>query len=309
MQLGAATALSASGNTMVTCAPGYKDDSGICMVFVRVDSTSFQFFSSVNASTGVHAGSGAAEAIVALGVTRFGEAVSLSGDINSGIAMLLVGCPSCNGSAGAVFVYSVTNAGSWTQQAVFTAASSSSESVTSVRGVVASPTNGGSVRFGASVSLARTDGFSAAVGAPGNNGGEGGVFLFRPTGNGGFSAWMQQGDEGALVGSLAAAPGVPAGGQSASSGVQQGVHAALASDGAVLVFSGPGLSASLGGALWGGRLHADCAPCLLGFLCPASLCDCSATPRWAAATTARRSGIGATATRCVLPAPTVRRSA
>ena len=101
------------------------------------------------------------------GEGHFGQSVALSADGNTA----LVGAPTGNSEAGAVWVFTRTGS-TWTQQAELTP--KSGEEI-------------GNGKFGASVALS-SDGNTVLIGAPANTGG-GAVWVFTRSG----STWVQQG--------------------------------------------------------------------------------------------------------------------
>ncbi len=103
------------------------------------------------------------------GEGHFGQSVALSADGNTA----LVGAPTGNNEAGAVWVFTRTGS-TWTQQAELIAKGGEEK---------------GNGEFGASVALS-SDGSTALVGAPTNTGG-GAVWAFKRSG----STWTQQGEK------------------------------------------------------------------------------------------------------------------
>jgi hypothetical protein len=100
---------------------------------------------------------------------RFGQSVALASDGNTA----LVGAPQDGGGAGAAWVFTRTG-GAWTQQG------------TKITGAGES----GSALFGTSVDLS-SDGNTAVVGGPADNGEAGAAWVFTRSG----STWTQQGEK------------------------------------------------------------------------------------------------------------------
>jgi hypothetical protein len=150
----------------------------------------------------------------AVGNAKQGISVALSADGNTA----LVGGPTDNGSAGAVWVFSRSN-GVWTQQGDKLVAN----------GAV------GPAQQGYSVALS-ADGNTAIVGAPQNINGVGGAWVYTRSGG----AWSQQG--GALIG------------DSAVGNANQGYSVALSADGNTAIVGGPNDNTQVGvatsGAAW-----------------------------------------------------------
>ena len=134
----------------------------------------------------------------AIGAAQQGVSVSLSSDGNTAI----VGGPGDNGGTGAAWVYT-RSGGVWTQQG----------SKLVGTGAI------GAAQQGRSVSLS-SDGNTAIVGGPGDNGGQGAAWVYTRSGG----VWTQQGNK--LVGT------------GASGAAQQGVSVSLSVDGNTAIVGG-----------------------------------------------------------------------
>jgi hypothetical protein len=187
VQQGVSVALSADGNTAVVGGQGDNGGIGAAWVFARSGGVWTQQGSKL-------VGSGAVGPLVIQGWS-----VALSADGNTAI----VGGFGDNGFAGAAWVF-VRAGGVWTQQG---------------NKLVGSGAVGPLVVQGQSVALS-TDGNTAVVGGPGDNGGIGAAWVFVRTGG----VWTQQGNK--LVGS--GAVGVP----------EQGSSVALSADGNTAIVGG-----------------------------------------------------------------------
>ncbi len=143
------------------------------------------------------------------GEGHFGQSVALSADGNTA----LVGAPTGNGEAGAVWVFTRTGS-TWTQQAELLP--KSGEEV-------------GNGQFGASVALS-ADGNTVLVGAPASAGG-GAVWVFTRSG----STWAQQGEK--ITGA------------EQSAGSEFGRSVALSAEGDTAVVGAPG-DGGEAGAIW-----------------------------------------------------------
>jgi hypothetical protein len=187
---GWSVALSADGTTALIGGPDDNGGAGAAWVFVRAGGTWIQQGPKV-------VGSGA------VGLAAEGWSVALSGDGNTA----LIGGLDDNNFAGAAWVF--TRAGGvWTQQAKLVGA-----------GIAGS--NG--AEQGSSVALS-TDGNTALIGGPTDNGFSGAVWVFTRS----AGAWTQQGSK--LVGSGAAGP----------TGAEQGFSVALSGDGGTALVGGLG---------------------------------------------------------------------
>jgi hypothetical protein len=153
IDFGSSVALSSSGDIALIGAPGHEAPAGSAWVFTRSDSTWTQ--------QAKITGSGEA------GHSEFGEAVAISS--NGGT--VLVGGPGDNANTGAAWAF--TGSGStWTQQGPKLTAT----------GEIAA---GG---FGDGVALS-SNGSTALIGGPGDNGDDGAAWVFTRSG----STWTQQG--------------------------------------------------------------------------------------------------------------------
>jgi hypothetical protein len=145
------------------------------------------------------------------GPGRFGQSVVLSAGGNTA----LIGAPAADGEAGTVWVFTRTGS-TWTQQAEL------------------APTSGeeiGDGGLGASVALS-TEGNTAVIGDPGDNGGAGAAWVFTRSESG---AWTQQGEK--LTGS----------GEEEGEG-QFGSSVALSAKGDAALIGGPGDAGKVGAA-------------------------------------------------------------
>jgi hypothetical protein len=151
--------LSSDGNTAIVGGPFDDGDKGAVWVYTRSGGVWTQQGSKL-------VGTGA------IGIAGQGDSVSISSDGNTAI----VGGPSDDGDKGTVWVYTRSN-GVWTQQGnklVGTGAIGSAEQ-------------------GSSVSIS-SDGNTAIIGGPGDNGSKGAAWVFTRSGG----VWTQQGSK--LVG-------------------------------------------------------------------------------------------------------------
>ncbi|HUI11165.1 MAG TPA: hypothetical protein VL221_12620, partial [Bacteroidota bacterium] len=151
----------------------------------------------------------------ALGIANQGSSVALSGDGSTAI----VGGPDDSSGAGAAWMF-VRSGGTWVQQGRKLLASGA------LSGVIGS-------RLGTSVALSY-DGNTAIVGAPGDDAGRGGAWVFTRTG----TAWAQEG--GKLLGAFAV---------DGFSGARQGESVALSWDGNTALVGAP-LDSLGAGAVW-----------------------------------------------------------
>jgi len=208
---GASVALSADANTAIVGGPGdhgnddlfpgiFLDGIGAAWVFTRSGDLWTQQGSKL-VGTGV-AGSD----------VRQGTSVALSGDANTAI----VGGPGDNGSAGAAWVFTQAE-GTWTQRG---------------SKLVGTDAAWYAVQ-GSSVALA-TDGNTAVVGGPDDNGSAGAAWLYAPHTAG---VWTQQVSK--LVG---------VGADNSPGGAEQGSSVALSADGATVIVGGPGDNSGVGAA-------------------------------------------------------------
>ena len=192
---GRRVALSADGNTLISGGFGDNANSGAAWVFTR--------------SSGVWSQQGAKlVGTAATGAPERGFSVALSADGNTA----LVGGPADNSNLGALWVF-VRSGGVWTQQ-----------------GIKITPTGAvGAASLGDAVALS-ADGNTALVGAHGDNGGAGAVWVFTRSG----VTWSQQGPK--LVGS------------GATGLATQGYSVALSSDGNTALVGGYTDTGSIGAA-------------------------------------------------------------
>jgi hypothetical protein len=205
---GSSVALSADGNTALVGALDDNDFTGAAWVYTRSGGVWSQ-------QGGKLVGTGAVKGPYQV---YQGCSVALSADGNTAI----VGGSGDNGGAGAVWVYT-RSGGIWSQQGA------------KLVGTGAVDATGGYVVYqGASVALS-ADGNTAIVGAPGDNGNIGAVWVYTRSG----AVWSQQGAK--LVGTSASIqPGY---------GPQQGASVALSADGNTAVVGGP-WDAQTVGAVW-----------------------------------------------------------
>ncbi len=195
---GVSVALSADGNTAIVGGPLDNAGAGAVWFFSRSNGTWNQQGSKL-------VGNGAA------GVAQQGSSVALSADGNTAI----VGGYIDNTNAGAAWVFTRGNNGSWSQQG----------SKLFGNGAV------GAAQQGSSVALS-ADGNIAIVGGPYDNSKAGAVWVFTRSGNG---TWSQQGSK--LVGNGAVTPSL------------QGFSVALSTDGTTAIVGGP-LDNVDAGAAW-----------------------------------------------------------
>lgn len=176
-QQGGAVALSADGNTAIVGGPADNSNVGGAWIFIRSGATWTQ---QGNELVGTGATGGAQQ----------GKAVAISGDGNTAI----VGGPTDNGNAGAVWIFT-RSAGVWSQQGAKLLGT----------GAVGGANQGTTVAISA-------DGNTAVLGGPNNDSGDGGVWIFTRS----AGVWSQQG--GKLFGSGNSGDGVSEGGAVAISG-------------------------------------------------------------------------------------------
>jgi alpha-tubulin suppressor-like RCC1 family protein len=159
-----------------------------------------------------------------LGHSGIGSAVALSGDGNTA----LVGGPADNGGIGAGWVF-VRNGSKWTKLAKLTGTSEV-----------------GNGAFGTSVALS-SDGKTALIGGPADNGGVGAAWVFTRSGN----QWTQRGSKLAGSGEVVRSGGTVCGYDERCFPGQGrfGESVALSSDGMTAVIGGPGDSEN-DGAAW-----------------------------------------------------------
>jgi hypothetical protein len=195
-QQGTSVAISSDGNTAIEGAPQDGNSIGAAWVFTRSGGVWTQQGNKLFGSD--HAGAFSSQ----------GQSVALSGDGNTAA----IGGPDDNG-VGAVWIFT-RSGGVWTQLGSKLVASGA----------------GAGAGVGTFVALS-TDGNTLIAGAPSDNGGNGGVFVFTQSGG----VWTQQGAE--LLGSAAVGT------------AGQGTTVAVSSDGNTLVEGGPGDNSSFG-ATW-----------------------------------------------------------
>ena len=189
--VGEKVALSSDGNTAVMGARGDNDYVGAAWLFTRTGST---WTKRAELTASGESGAG-----------QFGSSVAISPDGGT----VMIGASADNGGAGAVYVF--TGSGSmWSQQQRLTPS--------------------GSGQFGSSVALGTNAGDSALIGATGNGGGAGAVYVFtRSSGN-----WTEQGS--------------PLTGSGESGGGQFGASVAMSPDAGTAIVGGPGDASGLGAA-------------------------------------------------------------
>jgi hypothetical protein len=255
-ELGAAIALSATGNTALIGAPGNGERGG-AWVFIRSHGAWKQqgavligfCHPTTRTCTGPN-GTG-------LGGFGFGSSVALSADGNSA----LIGAP---GGVGGVWVFTRSH-GSWSQQAKLVG-NCRPTPATSCRGAngtgeAYSGVNTGA--FGSGVALS-SDGNTALIGAFGDALRAGAAWVFTRSGN----VWSQQGAK--LVGDCTAACSGPNGtGASPGADTDLGSSVALSADGNTALLGAPS-DGNRAGAAWvfsrsgeiwsqqGAKLVADC---------------------------------------------------
>jgi uncharacterized protein (TIGR03437 family) len=191
-ELGNSVALSSDGNTAIVGGPGDNGNAGAAWVYTRSGGVWTQ-------QGGKLVGAGAVAGAYQ------GTSVALSSDGNTAI----VGGPSGNVNnsvtgVGAAWVYT-RSGGVWTQQGNKLVAADAV----------------GNVGLGFSVALS-SDGNTAIVGGPGDNGNAGAAWIYTRSGG----VWTQQG--GKLVGA------------GAVGGAYQGLSVALSGDGNTAIVGGPG---------------------------------------------------------------------
>jgi uncharacterized protein (TIGR03437 family) len=199
-ELGNSVAVSSDGNTAIVGGPGDNGNAGAAWVYTRSGGVWTQ-------QGGKLVGTGAVAGAYQ------GTSVALSADGNTAI----VGGPSGNlndfvAGVGAAWVYT-RSGGVWTQQGNKLAAADAV----------------GNAGQGASVALS-SDGNTAIVGGPGDNGNAGAVWVYTRSGG----VWTQQGSK--LVGT------------GAVGGAYQGWSVALSSDGNTAIVGGPGDNGGISGA-------------------------------------------------------------
>ncbi len=196
-QLGSSVALSANGNIAVVGGPGENARAGAAWVFTCSGSTWTQQAQLTGGSE--DSGEG-----------HFGASVALSSDGSTAV----IGAPGDSGEAGAAWIF--TRSGStWTRQARLTDGTEESADG----------------QFGASVALS-ADGSTALIGAPGDSGGVGAVWVFTPKEEG----WRQEGGK------------LTAGSGEESVEGWFGSSVALSSNGGVALIGAPGYNGGVGAA-------------------------------------------------------------
>jgi FG-GAP repeat len=203
---GSSVGLSADGNTAIVGGPGDNGNTGAAWIFTR--------------SRGTWSQQAKVVANNAIGAAQQGSAVALSGDGNTA----LVGGPLDNSTAGAVWVFALSN-GAWVQQAKLIGT-----------GAVGAPLAGcQSACQGLAVALS-ADGNTAIVGGPWDApccGGDrrGAAWIFTRSGG----VWTQQGAK--LLGST-----------NVNQGAFQGASVALSADGGTALIGGPSDQSGTGAA-------------------------------------------------------------
>jgi phosphodiesterase/alkaline phosphatase D-like protein len=200
---GQSIALSADGDTALVGAPTAGGGAGAVLVFTRTGSTWTQR-AELTPASGEEIGDGA-----------FGTSVALSSEGNTAV----IGAPADSLDAGAVWVFTRSSEGAWTQQGAKLTPAVGEESLTGA--------------FGSSVALSK-DGAIALIGAPGDSGEAGAAWAFTRSEAG---AWTQQGTK------LTAKAGEETGSGAFGSSV------ALSKDGAIALIGAPGDSGEAG-AVW-----------------------------------------------------------
>ncbi len=195
---GQSVAISADGNTAVVGGPADNSNIGGAWVFVRNGNTWTQQGGELIGTGGV-------------GTPKQGSSVAISGDGNT----VIISGPFDNGNAGAVWVFTRSSEGVWSQQGSKLLGS----------GAVDGANQGQAVAISA-------DGNTAIIGGPSNDSGDGGVWIFTRSG----STWSQQG--GKLLGS-----GI------AGDGDNEGGAVAISGDGNTILF-GSAFDNSNAGAFW-----------------------------------------------------------
>jgi hypothetical protein len=196
-EFGSTVAVSADGSTAAMGGYGDNNQAGAVWVFTRSGATWTQQGSKLTAS----------DETGALG--RFGYAVALSADGS----MALIGGPLDNTGVGAAWVFTRSGA-TWTQQATKLTAGDET----------------GAGEFGRDVALS-TDGGTALIGGPTDNGNVGAAWVFTHSG----ATWAQQGAK------LTA-------GDETGSGGEFAYGVALSSDGSTALIGGPTDNGDLGAA-------------------------------------------------------------
>ncbi len=200
---GQSVALSADGDTALVGAPTANGEAGAVLVFTRTGSTWTQQ-AELTPASGEEIGNGG-----------FGSSVALSAEGNTAV----IGAPGDNGGAGAAWVFTRSEAGVWTQQGAKLTPEIGEESLAGA--------------FGSSVALS-SEGDTALIGGPGDNGGAGAAWVFTRAETG---VWTEQGAK------LTAKAGEETGSGAFGSSV------ALSKDGATALIGAPGDSGKAG-AVW-----------------------------------------------------------
>jgi FG-GAP repeat len=238
---GISVALSADGNTaLIGGRADGSEEQGAAWVFTRSDSSwSQQGAKLVGDCTGSCSGPNGTGEIDAdgLGGAGFGSSVALAADGNTA----LIGAPRDGSSnPGAAWVF--TRSGSlWSQQgAKLVGECTGSCSGPNGTGEISLSANGGGA-FGESVALSGT-GDTALIGAPGDDGAAGAVWVFTRAGQ----AWSQQGRK--LIADCTESCSGPSGIGEAGTGAF-GISAALSRDGSTAVI-GAWSDRNVTGAAW-----------------------------------------------------------
>jgi phosphodiesterase/alkaline phosphatase D-like protein len=153
---GQSVALSAGGNTALVGAPTAAGEAGAVRVLTRTGSTWTQQ-AELTPKAGEEVGSGG-----------FGSSVALSAEGSTAV----IGAPGDNGGVGAVWVFTRSESGAWTQQG----------------GKLMASGEEGAGQFGRSVALS-SKGDAALIGGPGDTGNVGAAWVFTLSGE----TWTQQG--------------------------------------------------------------------------------------------------------------------
>lgn len=203
---GVSVALSGDGDTAVVGAMGAIDFTGAAYVFHVASESSWASVSSPSATLSDSADSGSDD--------EDGSAVAVSGDGTT----VLVGDSALGDYTGAVYVYHVSSAASWS--------SSSTPPVTLAYGAQGD-------RFGASLALS-ADGTTALIGAWGANGEKGVAYIFQASAPG---SWVSSGTPTATLRN-----------GSGAAGDQLGASVALSADGSTALIGAYGVNYEAGAA-------------------------------------------------------------
>ncbi len=195
---GSAVAISGDGNIALIGGPGDNSNAGAFWIFTRSGSTWTQQLTK-RVSNGT------------TGAARQGSSLAFSADGH----VAVIGGPSNNGSAGAVWIYTQF-AGNWVQRSVVAAAATDAV---------------GAAQLGSSVAISG-DGAVIVAGGIADNSGQGAVFMLGRTG---VSSWAEQGPK--FVAS------------DVNAGANFGAAVAVSGDGTAAFF-GANLDSSSAGSIW-----------------------------------------------------------